>query len=103
MPTPKPVPLVADALLDVTHEGDRVLDPFMGSGTTILAAEQTGRIAYGIELDPKYVDVAIHRWEKMTGQTAVHVQSGMTFSELWATRIEGHDGSEGIEPEDQAA
>jgi len=81
-PTPKPIELVVEALLDVTNPGDVVLDPFLGSGTTIMAAEQCGRHACGIELDPKYVDRAIRRWEKFTDEEAVHVKSGLTFSEL---------------------
>ncbi len=85
-PTPKPVELVADALLDVTHQGSIVVDPFMGSGTTLVAAEQTGRIAYGLEIDPGYVDVTIKRWQEMTGKLAVHVQTGLTFVELAAER-----------------
>jgi DNA modification methylase len=75
-------PMVADALLDASLRGDSVLDPFMGSGTTILAAEQTGRIAYGIELDPHYVDVAIQRWQRKTGQKAVHAVSSELFDDL---------------------
>lgn len=81
-PTPKPIELVADALLDVTKRGEIVLDPFVGSGTTIVAAEKTGRIAYGIELDPNYVDVAIRRWQKLTGEVAVQQESGLTFNDL---------------------
>lgn len=64
--TPKPVDLVADAILDVTERGDIVLDPFVGSGTTILAAEETGRRAFGIEIEPKFVDAAVRSWEAMT-------------------------------------
>ncbi|SMQ69918.1 DNA modification methylase [Altererythrobacter xiamenensis] len=90
-PTPKPLPLVEDALLDVTNRGDIVLDPFMGSGSTILAAENTGRICYGIELDPKYVDRAIRRWERETGEPAIHIETGLTFDELAQRRI-----SEGV-------
>lgn len=85
-PTPKPLPLVADALLDFTRKGDIVLDPFMGSGSTIMAAQQTGRRARGIEYDPRYVDAAIRRWERKTGREAVHVGSGMTFAELTMDR-----------------
>lgn len=85
-PTPKPVELVQDALLDVTNPGDVVLDPFSGSGTTIIAAEACGRIGCGIELDPKYVDRSIRRWEALTGKHAIHLESGLTFSELTAER-----------------
>jgi DNA modification methylase len=69
-PTAKPVALVADAILDCTKRDDIVLDPFMGSGTTILAAERTGRRCYGTELDLQYVDTAIRRWQKFTGRQA---------------------------------
>jgi DNA methylase/ParB/Sulfiredoxin domain len=85
-PTVKPVRLVADAILDVTHRGNIVLDGFLGSGTTILAAEQTGRIGYGVEIDPRYVDVALRRWMDATGGTPIHADSGMTFDELAAAR-----------------
>lgn len=85
-PTVKPVALVADAIRDVSRHGDVVLDAFMGSGTTILAAERAGRIAYGIEIDPGYVDVAIRRWEKMTGKQAVLESTGQTFAEVAAER-----------------
>ena len=81
-PTVKPSALVADALMDVSHRGDIVLDAFGGSGATLLAAEKTGRCARLIELDPAYVDVAIRRWQEMTGQQAVHAASG----EIWDTR-----------------
>lgn len=81
-PTPKPVELVVDAMLDVTHPGDLVLDPFIGSGTTIIAGERCDRRVRGIELDPKYVDRTIQRWEKCTGEEAIHVESGLTFAEL---------------------
>jgi DNA modification methylase len=86
-PTPKPLPLVEDALLDVTNRGDIVLDPFIGSGSTILAAENTGRICCGIELDPKYVDRAIRRWERETGEPAIHIATGLTFDELAECRL----------------
>jgi DNA modification methylase len=78
-PTVKPTALVADAIMDVTHRGDVVLDCFGGSGATLLAAEKTGRKARLIELDPAYVDVAIRRWQEMTGKGAVLASSGETF------------------------
>ena len=84
-PTPKPVALVADAILDVSNRNDLVLDCFSGSGTTIMAAERTGRRARVIELDPQYVDVAIQRWEEKTGESARHV-NGPTFAEIAVTR-----------------
>lgn len=85
-PTPKPVEMVRDALLDVTKRGGRVLDPFLGSGTTLLAAEQCGRRAACIELDPAYVDVVIMRWEAMTGRQAVHAETELTCRALVAQR-----------------
>lgn len=66
-PTVKPTSLVADAIQDVTRRGDRVLDIFLGSGTTLIAAERTGRVFCGVEIDPAYVDVALERWAAMTG------------------------------------
>src|SRR5205085_6104014 len=69
-PTVKPVMLVADAIRDVSNRGDIVLDGFVGSGTTLLAAEHTGRIAYGMEIDPLYVDLAIRRWQDLNGGVA---------------------------------
>jgi DNA modification methylase len=69
-PTVKPTSLVADALQDVTKRGDLVLDIFLGSGTTLIAAERSGRRFRGIDIDPAYVDVAIERWETITGQEA---------------------------------
>jgi DNA modification methylase len=81
-PTVKPVALVADAIMDVSARGDVVLDSFLGSGTTTVAAERTGRICYGIELDPQYVDTAIRRWQGLTGLNAKHGISGRTFNEL---------------------
>lgn len=85
-PTVKPLAMVADAILDVTPRGGIVLDPFSGSGTTIIAAEQTGRRGYGIELDPLYVDTAIRRWERFTGQQARH-SGGKTFADLALERL----------------
>jgi len=67
-PTVKPVAMIADALLDCSARGDAVLDGFLGSGSTLIAAEKTGRSCYGIELDPIYVDTAIKRWERYTGR-----------------------------------
>lgn len=80
-PTPKPVVMIADALRDVSKRGEYVIDPFLGSGSTLMAAETTGRICVGNELDPAYVDVAIRRWQKATGKTAFHVQTGQSFDE----------------------
>jgi DNA modification methylase len=73
--------MVADAILDCTKRGDIVLDPFLGSGATLIAAERVGRICYGIEIDPLYVDTAIRRWQKYTGNNALHMATGTTFNE----------------------
>jgi len=80
-PTVKPVGLVADAIRDCSKRGDLVLDPFCGSGTILIAAERTGRKARALEIDPLYVDVAIRRWEALTGKSATLV-SGETFEEI---------------------
>lgn len=78
-PTVKPVAMVADAIMDCSHRNGIVLDPFGGSGTTLIAAERTGRYARLIELEPRYVDVAIRRWQKMTGKQAQNLSSGISF------------------------
>ena len=85
-PTVKPVEMVAEALLDCSNRGGIVLDCFGGSGTTLIAAEKTGRRARLIELDPRYVDVTLRRYKALTGEDAVHVDSGVTFSALEAKR-----------------
>jgi DNA modification methylase len=69
-PTVKPIAMVADAILDSTNLDDIILDPFLGSGTTLLAAERARRRCHGVELDPLYVDTAIARWERLTQQQA---------------------------------
>jgi DNA modification methylase len=84
-PTVKPVRLVADALLDTSARGDIVLDGFLGSGTTLIAAERVGRTCYALELDPLYVDTAIRRWQADTGNRAVHAETGRSFDELALT------------------
>lgn len=81
-PTVKPVALVADAILDCSNRGDVVLDAFLGSGTTVIAAERTGRRCYGIEIDPLYVDTAIRRWQKFTGDRAIHAATQRSFAEI---------------------
>ncbi|WP_342710774.1 DNA methyltransferase [Bradyrhizobium sp. B124] len=81
-PTVKPVQLVMDALLDCSHRGEIVIDSFLGSGTTLLAAERTGRACRGIELDPLYIDTAIRRWQNLTGQDAVRLSDGKRFAEI---------------------
>ena len=92
-PTVKPVALVADAIRDCSKRGGIVLDPFLGSGTTVIAAERTGRRGRGIEIDPVYVDVAIERWQTYTGKTATLVATGQTFEEVAEDR-----GRSGVVP-----
>lgn len=87
--TPKPVELIKDALYDVTERGAAILDPFMGSGTTIIAGEDSERRVFGMELDPKFVDVAIRRWQDYTGLHAIHQFTGLTFDALAAVRADG--------------
>ena len=78
----KPVKMVADAMLDCSRHGGIVLDAFSGSGTTIIAAEQTGRLGRAVEMDPRYVDVAVRRWQKLTGQKAILCGSELSFDEI---------------------
>ena len=84
-PTMKPVALVERAIRNSSKSRDIVLDPFGGSGTTLIAAERTGRRARLIELDPKYVDVVVQRWQEQTGQRARLEPSGQSFME-WLPR-----------------
>lgn len=81
-PTVKPVELIADAIKDGSSQGAIILDPFLGSGTTLIAAEKTGRRGFGIELDPLYIDIAIRRWQIHTGKKAVHADTGQTFDQI---------------------
>jgi DNA modification methylase len=81
-PTVKPVALIADAILDCSARGDLVLDPFLGSGSTLLAAERVGRVCRGIELDPLYVDAAIRRWQRFTGENAINATTGTRFDDV---------------------
>jgi DNA modification methylase len=90
-PTVKPVALVADALLDCTNRGDAVLDQFCGSGTLILAAEKVGRIGLGLEYEPRYVDVAIQRWQTLTKLDAVLGGDGRTYEEVAEARDTSDD------------
>jgi DNA modification methylase len=85
-PTCKPVALVADAMRDCTSKGDLVLDPFLGSGTTVMAAEKIGRRCFGIEYEPAYVDGAVRRWQAYTGADAILCDDGRTFDEIAAER-----------------
>lgn len=81
-PTVKPVALVADAILDCSARGDIVLDAFLGSGSTLIAAERVGRICCGMEIDPLYVDTTIRRWQRYTGESAILARTGERFDDL---------------------
>jgi DNA modification methylase len=85
-PTVKPVAMVADAIMDCSRRGAIVLDCFGGSGTTLIAAEKTARRGYLMEVDPKYVDVTIERFQKLTGETAVHAATKLTFEKMQVRR-----------------
>jgi DNA modification methylase len=85
-PTVKPVALVADAVRDCTRRGDIVLDIFCGSGTSILAAERVGRRAYTLEIEPRFVDVAIKRWQAFCGKDAICAETGLSFDEIASKR-----------------
>jgi DNA modification methylase len=96
-PTIKPVAMVADAILDSSRRGNIVLDPFLGGGTSLMAAERVGRRCYGLELDPLYVDVILRRWQDFTGATARHAASGLGFDEIARTRHAAHQNDGGDE------
>ena len=86
-PTVKPVALVADAMRDCTSRGDVVLDPFAGSGTTILAAEKVGRRGYAVEYEPRYVDIAVQRWEAYTKADAILESDCRTYTDVKGERL----------------
>ena len=90
-PTVKPIAMIADAILDCSSRGQLVIDSFLGSGTTLMAAERVGRICYGIEIDPLYVDVAIRRWQKLTGDHAVHTLTNQRFDDIAAAQEANHE------------
>jgi DNA modification methylase len=85
-PTMKPIELVERAITNSSRKGDLVLDPFAGSGSTLLAAERTGRQACAIEIDPKYCDVILRRWESYSGQPARLAEGGRSFAEVSGQR-----------------
>jgi DNA modification methylase len=87
-PTMKPVSLIERAVRNSSKRGEIVLDPFAGSGSTLIACEETGRKARLIELEPKYCDVIVERWQQVTNQEAVHGETGETFSQISRTRSE---------------
>jgi hypothetical protein len=97
-PTVKPVDLVADAIKDCSRRGAIVLDPFGGSGTTMAAAQKSGRLARLMEYDPNYCDVFLRRFEAVTGTSAILARTGQTFEDVAATCAQSetsHDPNEG--------
>ena len=85
-PTQKPIELMRRPILNHLRRGELVYEPFLGSGTTLAAAELTERVCYGIELDPKYVDVVVARWQSLSGKHATLDGDGRTFEEIAAER-----------------
>jgi DNA modification methylase len=85
-PTVKPTAMLEDALLDLTNRSDIVVDPFLGSGSTLIAADKTGRVCRGVEFDPLYVDVIVRRYEGASGRAAVLAETGESFRDLSARR-----------------
>lgn len=102
-PTVKPVALVAEAIKDCTNRGDAVFDMFGGSGTTLVAAERTGRTGYMFEIDPVYVDTIIRRFEKLFGVRAVHEASELDFEALSAQRANGNESAADADQEREMA
>ena len=84
-PTVKPVAMYVDMMRDCSRRGSTILDAFAGSGTTIMAAEQVGRRAYCMEIDPHYADVAVRRWQAFTRRDALHAESGLSFDQIAAS------------------
>jgi DNA modification methylase len=82
--------MLADAMFDLSHRGDIVLDPFLGSGSTLIAAQNAGRRCFGIELDPRYVDVAIRRFQEVYGVFAILKTTGEAFEEVSRRRKGEH-------------
>ena len=80
--TPKAIEVMRRPILNNTRQNDIVYDPFLGSGTTLIAAELTGRVCYGLEIDPHYVDVIVTRWQDLTGKKAVLEADGRTFEQV---------------------
>lgn len=97
-PTVKPLALVRDAILDSTARGEAVLDLFSGSGTTIVAAEHSGRRGHASELDPRYVDVGVIRWQDFTGREARLASTGQTFEEVRAERLRARSNVVSLPP-----
>jgi hypothetical protein len=87
--TQKPVECMRRPMLNHTRPGDAVYEPFLGSGTTLIAAETTGRVCLAVELDPLYVDVAVRRWQAFTGAKATLAADGRSFDDVATVRLTG--------------
>jgi DNA modification methylase len=81
-PTVKPVQMIIDAIMDTSNRGDMILDCFLGSGSTLIACEKANRICRGVELEPKYIDITIQRWQNLTGEKAINLTNDKTYEEL---------------------
>ena len=88
--------MIADAIRDCSHRKGIVLDPFCGSGTILIAAERTGRKARAMELDPRYVDVAVQRWQRITGKHACLHSTGQTWSQVSSERMAQKEVGHGV-------
>ena len=85
-PTVKPTVMLEDALIDLSNRNEIILEPFTGSGSTLIACQNTGRVCRCIELDPLYVDTAIRRWQNLTGRDAVRISDGKLFRDIEAEK-----------------
>ena len=85
--TQKPIELMRRPIINHTERGDIIYDPFLGSGSTLQAAELTGRVCYGLDIDPKYVDVIVRRWQDLTGRPATLEGDGRSFDEIKTLRL----------------
>jgi DNA modification methylase len=97
-PTVKPVAMIADAIKDVSRRGELALDPFAGSGTTIVAAEKTGRRGCAIEYDPGYCDVIVRRWQSYTGKAATFEHTNRTFEDMESERTSSIKDKSSFDP-----
>ena len=90
----KPVELVERAITNSSRKGDLILDPFAGAGSTVLAAERTGRKARVLEIDPRYADVIVRRWQNYTGNDALLDPAGTTFAQVSEQRLTTRKGGD---------
>ena len=100
--TQKPVECMRRPMLNNSNPGQAVYEPFLGSGTTLIAAETTGRVCLAIELDPRHVDVAVRRWQAFTGKQAVLESSGLRFDDIAVERVDSAPPKETVMPQSNA-